>query len=178
VYTRLRAIIVNGVAWGSAWFLSIVVMATIANAIDGHGLRLGGLELAVPGSILFGAAGIAAATAMSFLLRGRALANLHWARFGLGGGAVTFVFLPMLLSVLRAVNGDALLPASKLLGTGALGFAFGSVVAAGTLVIAQWSDRRALVTRAARSQHLPATEGSAHREADTSQSKAGAGHIS
>jgi hypothetical protein len=46
------------------------------------------------------------------------------------------------VSVLRAFSGDALLPLTKLLGTGALGFVFGSVLAAGTLKIAQLAERR------------------------------------
>jgi hypothetical protein len=62
-------------------------------------------------------------------LRGRKLSELHWFRFGLGGGLVSFVFLPILISVLRALSGDDMLPLTKLLGTGALGLMFGTVAA-------------------------------------------------
>jgi hypothetical protein len=43
--------------------------------------------------------------------------------------------------VLRALSGDDMLPFTKLLGTGALGFMFGGVAAAGTLKLAQLADR-------------------------------------
>jgi hypothetical protein len=138
---RLRAIALNGLVWGGAWFVGVMPMATVANAIDGYGFRIGGWELAVPGGILFAAAGVAFSTVITFALRGRRLSDLSWIRFGLGGGAVSFVFLPTFISVLRALNGDAMLGVTKLLGTGALGFVFGGIAAAGTLKLAQLADR-------------------------------------
>ncbi len=138
---RLRAIALNGLVWGGGWFVGVMTMATAANVIEGRGFLVEGWELAVPGGILFTGAGMAFAGAITLALRGRKLHDLHWMRFGLGGGVVSFFFLPTLISVLRALSGDDVLPFTKLLSTGALGFIFGSVAAAGTLKLAQLADR-------------------------------------
>jgi hypothetical protein len=138
---RLRAIALNGLVWGGAWFVGVMTLATTANVLEGRGPLIDGWELAVPGGILFAAAGVAFSTVVTLVLRGRRLSELNWVRFGLGGGVVSFVFLPTLVSVLRALSGDEMLAFTKLLGTGALGFMFGSVVAAGTLKLAQLADR-------------------------------------
>lgn len=137
---RLRAIALNGLVWGGAWFLGVMTMATTANFIDGRGFLVEGWELAVPGGILFAVTGAAFSTVITLVLRGRKLSDLNWLRFGLGGGVVSFLFLPTLVSVLRALDGGGMLPFTKLLGTGALGLMFGGVVAAGTLKLAQLAD--------------------------------------
>ncbi len=144
---RLRAIALSGFMWGGAWFLGVMTTATAANLFDGRGLRIDGWELAVPGGILFAMTGAAFSTVITLVFRGRTLADLHWLRFGLRGGIVSFLFLPTLISALRAFNGDGMLGLTKLLGTGALGFVFGGVVAAGTLALAQLADQRLLRRR-------------------------------
>jgi hypothetical protein len=159
---RLRAIAMNGLVWGGAWFLGVMTMATTANVIEGRGFRIDGWELAVPGGILFAAAGVAFSTVITLVLRGRKLPELSWLRFGLGGGVVSFVFLPTLVSVLRAISGDDMLGFAKLLGTGALGFMFGGVAAAGTLKLAQLSDRY-LLGRSASEPELLAGDQTAPR---------------
>ena len=141
---RLRAIALNGLVWGGAWFIGVMTMATTANAIDGRGFLIDGWELAVPGGIMFAGAGVAFSTVITLVLRGRKLSELNWMRFGLGGGVVSFLFLPTLVSVLRALSGDDMLGLTKLLGTGALGFMFGGVAAAGTLKLAQLADGQLL----------------------------------
>ena len=150
---RLRAIALNGLVWGGAWFAGVMTMATVAEFIDGRGFHIAGWELAVPGGILFGLAGVAFSTVIALVLRGRKLSELDWIRFGLGGGVVSFFFLPTLVSVLRALSGDEMLAFTKLLGTGALGFMFGGVAAAGTLKLAQLADRH-LPGRSAREPEL------------------------
>jgi hypothetical protein len=151
---RLRAIALNGLLWGGAWFAGVMTLATAANLIDGRGLRIDGWELAVPGGILFALTGAAFSTVITLVLRGRTLSDLHWIRFGLRGGVVSFLFLPTLISALRAVSGDDMLGLPKLLGTGALGFVFGGVAAAGTLKLAQLAHQRQL-RRNPREPELP-----------------------
>lgn len=151
---RLRAIALNGLFWGGAWFVGVMTMATTANLIDGRGLLIEGWELAVPGGILFAASGVAFSTVITLVLRGRTLSELSRLRFGLGGGVVSFLFLPTLISVLRALSGDEMLGLTKLLGTGSLGFLFGGVAAAGTLTLAQMADRHLLRRRASEPARL------------------------
>jgi hypothetical protein len=142
---RLRAIALNGLVWGGAWFVGVMLLATVANLVDPPAagvVRWGeGLELAVPGAILFTVAGMVFSAVITLVLRGRRLAEISWIRFGLGGGAVSFLFLPTFISVMRFFSGDGMLPLTKLLGTGALGLVFGGVAAAGTLKLAQLADR-------------------------------------
>jgi hypothetical protein len=152
---RLRAIALNGLVWGGAWFLGVMTMATTANLIEGRGFLVEGWELAVPGGLLFAFTGAAFSTVITLVLRGRKLSDLNWIRFGLGGGVVSFLFLPTLVSVLRALSGDEMLPFTKLLGTGALGLMFGGVAAAGTLKLAQLADRY-LPNKRASDPELPA----------------------
>ena len=143
---RLRAIALNGLVWGGAWFVGVMLMVMIVNLVEGRipftgGTGADGLELAVPGAILFSLAGMAFSTVITFILRGRRLSELNWIRFGFGGGLVSFFFLPILISVLRFLSGDDMLGFQKLMSTGALGLVFGSVAAAGTLKMAQLAER-------------------------------------
>ena len=80
---RLRAIALNGLFWGGAWFLGVMTMATTANLIDGRGFLIDGWELAVPGGILFAVTGVAFSTVITLVLRGRKLSELNWMRFGI-----------------------------------------------------------------------------------------------
>jgi hypothetical protein len=89
---RLRAIALNGLVWGSAWFLGVMSLATAANFFEGRGLLIAGWELAVPGGILFTVAGVAFSSVITLVLRGRKLSELNWIRFGLGGAVVSFFF--------------------------------------------------------------------------------------
>lgn len=143
---RIRAIVVNGLVWGGGWFVGVMVLATVANIVDppASGVVQWGepLSLAVPGAILFTVAGMVFSALVSLVLRGRRLADINWIQFGIGGGAVSFLFLPTLISVMRFFSGDDMLPFTKLLGTGTLGLMFGGVAAAGTLKLAQLADRR------------------------------------
>jgi hypothetical protein len=143
---RIRAVAGNAFVWGGAWFLGVMTLATLANIFDPHGQPawLEPLHLAVPGAVLFGAAGAAFSMFIIYAFRGRQLSEIRWVRFGFGGGFVTAFALPAILSALRFMSGDNMLPLTKLLSTGLLGLAFGSVAAAGTLRLAQVADRRSL----------------------------------
>ena len=128
--------------WGGAWFVGVMVVATIANIFDSRGRPawLEPLHLALPGAVLFGVAGAAFATFIIFAFRGREISEIRWVRFGIGGGIVSALALPIVISVARFLSGDDILPFTKLVSTGLLGLAFGSIAAAGTLRLAQLAD--------------------------------------
>ncbi len=61
---RIRAVAANAIVWGGAWFVGVMVVATLANIFDPHGQPawLEPLHLAAPGAVLFGVAGAAVST--------------------------------------------------------------------------------------------------------------------
>jgi hypothetical protein len=142
---RLRAILLNGLVWGGTWFVGITIMVTLARIFDppppGTVPEAGeGWFLAASGGLLLFLGGCAFATVVTFLLRGRKLHELSWQRFGLGGGVIAGIVFPAFISMMRMFAGNPMLEVTKILSTLLFGFIGGSVLAAGTLKLAQVAD--------------------------------------
>jgi hypothetical protein len=151
-FRRLRAIVLNGLVWGGTWFVGIMAMVTVANIVDppasGVTDASEGWFLAASGGLLLFLGGSAFAAVVTFVFRGRRLSEINWMRFGLGGGIVAGLVFPAFISVMRALGGEPMLEVGKLLSTGLFGFVGGSILAAGTLKLAQLADRHGPVNAA------------------------------
>jgi hypothetical protein len=137
---RLRAIMGNAVVWGGIWF--------VAGCIWYWGLRLTGLVTEntsfvnmIGVGLRIGIAGAVASTVFSLLIgvlyRGRALREINWIRFALGGGSISALFVLGMMLVPRLLAGEPLLPASDWLMDLFIAGGFGAVAAGTTIKVAQ-----------------------------------------
>ena len=141
---RLRAVLGNAVVWGGIWF--------VAGCVFYWALRLTGLVTEntsfvnmVGVALRIGIAGAVASTVFSLLIsvlyKGRALHEINWIRFALGGGAISALFILGMMFVPRLLAGEPLLPPSDWLMDAFIAGGFGAVAAGGTMKVAQMADR-------------------------------------
>lgn len=147
----LRAALGNALVWGTGWaamwVLSVAGLALLGLAGIGEGISLGN---AVGASVRFGAAfgiiGFAAGGVFAgftrFSYHGRPLKEISWVRFGLAGGVVGGLFVPVFLQTMNLISGDGLV-SMRLLETDALlGALFGAAAAGLSLKLAQLGEDR------------------------------------
>jgi hypothetical protein len=139
----LRGALRNAVVWGIGWF-------TVALAVVGVVLALG----LVPGASWIGGLGLAArfgiwgviaggvfSTFIRLWYRGRRLSDINWVRFGLAGGVLTGIAVPLLLQTLNLLSGDGLVPWNLVLDDGIWTAVLGGAAAGGSLKLAQHAER-------------------------------------
>lgn len=85
-------------------------------------------------------AGVAFSTFIRLLYHGRRLSELSWVRFGIGGGLVTGLFVPVFLQTMNWLSGDGLVPWELVLDDGLWTAVLGGVTAGGSLKLAQLAD--------------------------------------
>ncbi len=138
---RLRGAFGNALVWGAGWF---------AAALAAFGaLRVVGI-LTVPwadvlvtaskAGIIGSVAGGAFSSVIRLLYHGRRLSEISWVRFGIGGGVVAGLFVPVFLQLMNWLSGDGLVPLELVLDDGLLAAVFGGAAAGGSLKLAQRVD--------------------------------------
>ena len=144
ILTRLRGAIGNVLTWGVAWFgialalfATLLIVGILPSTISWGDV----LVYAVRAGIVGAAAGGAFSTVIGLVYRGRRLSEISWVRFGIGGGIVTGLFVPLFLQTMNLLSGDGLVPWGLVLDDGLLTAAFGTVAAGGTLKVAQLADK-------------------------------------
>jgi hypothetical protein len=142
---RVRGAIGNAVVWGACWGALTVVTLSTLKLIGAFGTELIWLDI-VGMAIRIGIFGGVASGAFSFLLpffyRRKRLADINWVKFGLVGGAVTGVFVPVFLQSMSLLTGGEPI-AWNLINTDVLlGAVFGAVTAGGSLRLAQHAERK------------------------------------
>jgi hypothetical protein len=141
-FRRLRAALRNALVWGGGWSaLALAVFSILRLAgILPSGSWVQGLGLAVR----FGIVGFVAGGAFSGIMRlayhGRRLRDIKWVRFGIAGGVVTGVFVPLFLQAMNLISGDGLVPWRLVLDDALWTAVFGGLVAGGSLKLAQRAD--------------------------------------
>lgn len=154
ILRRLRGAIGNALVWGVGWFVAALAIVTA--------LRLTGvlspswrdvLFTATRVGVIGGVAGMAFSTVIRMLYHGRKLSEISWVRFGIGGGVVAGLFVPLFLQAMNILSGDGMVPWALVLDDIPLVTVLGAAAAGGSLKLAQ----RALP--GAGSDHLPGTEG-------------------
>ncbi len=139
---RLRGALGNALVWGVGGF-SLAVLVPLVLRVLGvlPGLTLEAvLFFAFRAGIVGAAAGGAFSAFISFFFRGRRLADLSWVRFGITGGVVAGVFVPVFLQLMNLLSGDGLVPMGLVLDDAPLAALFGGVAAGGTLKLAQHAE--------------------------------------
>lgn len=137
---RLRGALGNALIWGAGWsVLAFVGFGTLRLAgifsPEAPWTYVAGLALRAGMVGFFGGAAFSALVRL--LYHGRRLSEINWVRFGIGGGIATGVFVPLFLQAMNLLSGDGLVPWNLVLDDAVWTAAFGAVVSAGSLKLAQ-----------------------------------------
>lgn len=147
---RLRGGFGNALVWGVGWSALWIVAVVAFTVLGALGIVSGpswgeALGAAVRFGIAFGIIGFVAggvfSGVMGLLYRGRRLAEISWLRVGIGGGIFAGLFVPLFLQAMNLASGDGLVPWELVLDDGLWTAVFGSVVAGGSIKLAQLPDR-------------------------------------
>lgn len=143
IVRRLRGALGNALVWGAGWFVAgLALFATLrlVGVLPASVTWTEVLEYAVRAGIVGVAAGGAFSLVIGLLYRGRRLSEISWVRFGIAGGVVTGIFVPLFLQAMNLLSGDGLVPWELVLDDGVWTAAFGGVAAGGTLKLAQLGE--------------------------------------
>ena len=140
---RLRGAIGKAFVWGAGW--SVLAIAAFAVLKVGGFLSEGviwldALGIAARLGIAGGVAGGAFSLAIGTLYRGRRLSEMSAVRFGIGGGLMAGLGVPLFLETMSLLSGGGLIPLEYVLGDGVLAGLFGAIAAGGSLKLAQRAE--------------------------------------
>lgn len=106
---RLRAAWGNALVWGVAWtalgfvtFNVLRVAGFLPQSLHWADGILIGARLGFVGAI----AGVAFSSVIGLLYRGKRLSKISWMRFGIGGGLVAGVFVPVFFQTMNLLSGE------------------------------------------------------------------------
>jgi hypothetical protein len=86
--------------------------------------------------------GAAFPSIMRLAYRGKRLSEISWVRFGIVGGIVTGLFVPVFMQTMNVLSGDGMVPLSLIGDDILLATVFGAGMAAFSLKLAQYADKR------------------------------------
>jgi hypothetical protein len=142
---RVRGAIGNAIVWGGCWAALTVVTLSTLKLVGAFGQELIWLDI-IGMAIKVGIFGGVASGAFSFLLplfyRRKRLSDINWVKFGIMGGVVTGLFVPLFMQSMNILSGSGPI-AWNLIDTDILlGAVFGAVTGGGSLWLAQRAERR------------------------------------
>lgn len=140
---RLRGAIGNALVWGAGWaVLAVAAFAVlkVAGFLPDGVIWLDALGIAARLGIAGGIAGGAFSLVVGSLFRGRRLSDLSAVRFGIGGGIMAGLGVPLFLETMSLLSGGGLIPLQYVLGDGVLAGVFGAIAAGGSLKLAQRAE--------------------------------------
>ena len=138
ILRRIRGGFGTALVWGIGWMtagLALLVTLRLVGVFSFPWAELVvfALRMGIVGAVTGGAFSVV----MSLLYRGRRLSGINWVRFGIGGGVVTGLFVPLFLQTMNLFSGDGLVPWELVLDDGLWTAVFGGVAAGGSLKLAQ-----------------------------------------
>jgi hypothetical protein len=141
ILKRLRGFFGTALVWGAGWMIAgsaLLFTLRLVGVLTFPWIDL--LIFAVRIGIVGSVTGAAFSIVIRFLYHGRRLSEINWVRFGLGGGIVTGLFVPLFLQTMNLLSGDGLVPWELVLDDGLWTAVFGGVSAGGSLKLAQLAD--------------------------------------
>lgn len=142
-FKRLRGAFRTALVWGAGWAAAGLAVFTILHVTGIVSEKVSWAQ-ALGVAARFGIVGFVSGAAFSgfvrFVYRGRRLADISWVRFGIAGGVVTAVFVPLFLQAMNMLSGDGMVPWRLVLDDSVLTGVFGAVVAGGSLKLAQRAE--------------------------------------
>ena len=141
-FVAVRAAARNAMAWGVAWgFLGLALFSVLRLlGVISRGTLLDGVGLGVRFGVFGVLAGAAFSTVIRLAYRGRCLADISWVRFGIVGGVVTAVFVPLAMQAMNVLTGGSMVPWDLVTDDAVITGLFGAVAAGGSLKLAQHVD--------------------------------------
>ena len=145
-FRLLRGAVRNAFVWGVCWagltfptFAILRLLGVVNDTVPWIDALLVAARFGIVGTI----AGGAFSVVVSIVYHGRRLSDINWLRFGIAGGVATALFVPVFLQTMNFLSGDGLVAWRLVLGDSVTGV-FGTLAAAGSLKLAQMSDKKAL----------------------------------
>ena len=139
---RIKAALRNAMVWAAGWaavpavvFTVLRLVGVVPSSVSWHD----GLGLAARFGIVGFVAGAAFSTVVGVAYRGRRLAEINWIKFGLAGGVITAVFVPLFLQTMNLLADGHLIPWRLVLDDSLWTGVLGAVAAGGSLKFAQRS---------------------------------------
>jgi hypothetical protein len=142
-FRRLRGAIGNVFVWGAGWTvlaLAVFAVLKVSGFLSPEVIWIDGLGIAARLGVMGGIVGGAFSLAIGTLYRGRRLAEMSALRFGVGGGVMAGLFVPLFLQTMSVLSGGGLMAPGLLLDDAALAALFGAVAAGGSLRLAQRAE--------------------------------------
>lgn len=159
---RLRSAVVNAVTWGAAWgtfaFITMLVLRAVG-VVEPEVTALDALGMSIRIGIAGGVMGLVFAGLVRLLYRGRRLADISAVKFGLAGGLLGGVGVPLFIQTMRVLSGEALIDFDLIRLDTVYSAAFGFFAAGGSMKLAQLAESR--------SPHLSEGERPAELDAGT-----------
>jgi hypothetical protein len=143
-FRRIRGALGNAlvfaIGWTIAGFATWVVLRQARiipplSVIDGIGMSI---RVGVMGFIT----GAAFPSIMRLAYRGKRLSEISWVRFGIVGGIVTGLFVPVFMQTMNVLSGDGMVPMSLIGDDILLATVFGAGMAALSLKLARYAEKR------------------------------------
>jgi hypothetical protein len=143
---RLRAVVGNAIVWGGIWFVAGCMFYWLVRFVGLiHMADHTSFVNMIGTALRIGIAGAVASTVFSLLIgvlyKGRALRDISWMRFGLGGGVVSTAFILGMMFIPRWLGGEPILSPADWVGDAFITAVFGTIAAGGTMKVAQMADR-------------------------------------
>ena len=142
---RLRAVFRNALMWGVTWGALGSVVAALMRLSDkipfGHAL-LDGLGMGIRIGVVGAITGAAFSTFISVAYRGKRLAEISSARFGIGGAILAGLFVPAWLETMSFLTGGGLVPLNLVTDDLVFSAVFGGITAAGTMILAKRDEAK------------------------------------
>lgn len=127
--------------WGAGWFAGLFALFATMK-VTGI-LSIGweqGFFTALKGGVIGCVAGAAFSSVIRFGYYDRRLSDINWIRFGLFGGVVAALLMPLFMQTMNFLFGGGMVPWSLVLDDIPIFGVLGGVAAGGSLKIAQHAD--------------------------------------
>jgi len=142
---RRRGIFRNAVTWGITWGALGTVIASLMRLSDkipfGHAL-LDGLGMGIRIGVVGAITGAAFSTFISVAYRGKRLAEISAARFGIGATILAGLFVPTALETMSLLTGGGFVPLNLVTDDLVFSAVFGGITAAGTMILAKRDEAK------------------------------------
>jgi hypothetical protein len=142
---RWRAVFKNAVTWGVTWGALGSAVATVMRLNDkipfGHAVMDGigmGVRIGVVGALT----GAAFSAFISVAYRGKRLAEISAARFGIGGAILGGLFVPAWIETMSILTGGGIVLLNLITDDFIFSAVFGGITAAGTMILAQRDEAK------------------------------------
>ena len=145
IVRRVRAAVIGAVVTGAGWFATALVLATAmwaAGLMHDASNPLDSLLVALRFGFVGAFAGALFSLLIGVLYDGRSILEIPLRRFASLGAIAGGLLVVAWVTIPRALGGESLLPLTSILRNGLLAAVIGGTVAAVTLKMAQYADRR------------------------------------